>query len=54
MFAMYRLPPERLADERHVNPEGPLFYENVRPDVIIEFLLFDDFAGAIGEIDQMI
>jgi len=37
-----------------VYPEGPIFHENVRPDVINEFLLFDDHAGTIGEIDQKI
>jgi hypothetical protein len=46
--------PERLADGGHVNPEGSLFHENVRPDVINEFLLFDDLARSIGEIDQKI
>ena len=45
---------EGLADEEHVNPEGSIFYENVRPDVINEFLFFDDHAGTIGEIDQKI
>jgi hypothetical protein len=34
--------------------QGHLFYEDVRPDVINEFLLFDDLAGSIGEIDQNI
>lgn len=46
--------PEGLADEGHVNPEGHLFYEDVRPDVTNKFLLFDDFAGSTGEIDQNI
>jgi hypothetical protein len=46
--------PKRLSDGGHVNPEGHLFYDDVRPDVINEFLLFDDLAGAIGEIDQNI
>jgi hypothetical protein len=46
--------PERFADEGHVNPEGHLFYEDVGPDVINEFLLFDYLAGSIGEIDQNI
>ena len=46
--------PEGLADEGHVNPEGHLFYEDVRPDVTNKFLLCDDLAGPIGEIDQNI
>ena len=44
--------PKHLADGGHVNPEDPLFYEDVRPDVINEFLLGDDLAGTIGETDQ--
>jgi hypothetical protein len=46
--------PEGLADEEHVNAEGPIFHENVRPDVTNEFLIFDDHARTIGEIDQNI
>ena len=44
--------PKHLSDRGHVNPEHPFFHENVRPDAINEFLLGDDVAGTICEIDQ--
>jgi len=44
--------PKHLSDGGHMNAEDPFFHENVRPDAINKFLLGDDLAGAIGEVDQ--
>src|SRR6266852_7614452 len=43
-----------LADRGHVDPEAPLLYGYVRPDVIDELLLRDDLTRAVGKIDQNI
>ena len=45
---------KRLADCGHVDPEAPLLYGYVRPDVIDELLLRDDLTRAVGKIDQNI
>jgi hypothetical protein len=37
-----------------VDPEAPLLYVYVRPDVIDELLLRDDLTRAVGKIDQNI
>ena len=43
---------ERLADGGYVDPEGSVFYENVRPHVLKELPLCENHAGTIGEQDQ--
>src|SRR6266852_6467296 len=45
---------KRLADRSHVDPQAPLLYGYVRPDVIDELLLRDDLTRAVGKIDQNI
>jgi len=47
----------RRADVRSVvsepiNPEASLLDGHIGPDVIEEFLLRDDLAGALGKVDQ--
>jgi hypothetical protein len=58
MFAMYRLPnwpsAKCLADRGHVDPEAPLLYGYIRPDMIDELLLRDDLTRPVGKIDQNI
>src|SRR6202166_3518035 len=43
-----------LADRGHVDPEAALLDGHIGPDVINEFFLCDDLAGAFGKIDQNI
>ena len=45
---------KRLANCGNVDPEAPLLYGYVRPDVIDEFLLRDDLTRVVGKIDQNI
>jgi hypothetical protein len=37
-----------------VDPEAPLLYVDIRPDVIDEILFSDDLAGTFGKMDQNI
>ena len=45
---------KRLADCGHADSEAPLLDGHIGPDVINEFFLCDDLAGALGKIDQNI
>ena len=46
--------PERLADGGDMDAQTYLLYGNARPDVIDEFFLWDDFAGALRQIYENI
>ena len=43
---------ECLANSAHMHPQGSLFHDEIRPNIIDEFFLSDDLAGTLGEVDQ--
>jgi hypothetical protein len=45
---------KRLANRSDMDPEAPLLHVDIRPDLIDELLLSNDFAGTFGKMDQNI
>jgi hypothetical protein len=45
---------KRFANGSDMDPEAPFLHIDIRPDLIDEFLLSNDFTGSLGEMDQNI